>query len=67
MGPPSNARTNSRKYFMRSVQYWVYNAWQIERAKRRKRRFKFKSWKRSPTFRHFAVIQVRTKIALLSS
>jgi len=64
MGPPSNSRTNSRKYFMRSSQYWVYNAWQLERAKRRKMKAKFKSWKRGPTFRHFATLQVRMNIAI---
>jgi len=60
--PPSNARTNDRKYLMRSVQYWTYNCWQIERAKRRLKRWKFKSWKRGPTLRHFSNMQVLQKI-----
>ncbi|WP_371803576.1 transposase [Candidatus Lokiarchaeum ossiferum] len=36
LGPPSNAHTKARKFAIRAVQYWLYNAWQIERARRRK-------------------------------
>jgi hypothetical protein len=61
MCPPSNAWTNDRKYLMRSVHYWIYNCWQLERAKRRKMRFKFKSWRIGPTLRHFSLSQYRMK------
>ena len=27
ISPPSNARTNTRKFLMTSVRYWVYNCW----------------------------------------
>jgi Transposase DDE domain len=53
ISPPSNARTNTRKLFMCSVRYWVYNAWQLERAKRRKLQRCPKSWKKGPTLRRF--------------
>lgn len=53
ISPPSNARTNTRKLFMCSVRYWVYNAWQLERAKRRRLRRCPKSWKKGPTLRRF--------------
>jgi len=53
ISPPSNARTNTRKLFMCSARYWVYNAWQLERAKRRKLRRCPKSWKKGPTLRRF--------------
>lgn len=53
ISPSSNARTNTRKLFMCSVRYWVYNAWQLERAKRRRLRGCPKSWKKGPTLRRF--------------
>jgi hypothetical protein len=53
ISPPSNARTNTRKLFMFSVRFWVYNAWQLERAKRRKLRRCPKSWRCGPTLKRF--------------
>lgn len=35
ISPPSNARTNLRKYFMFTVRFWIFNAWHIARAKMR--------------------------------
>jgi len=60
LGPPSNARSNDRKFFMESVRLWVYNLWQLERAKRRKMRNGFLSWKQGPTLRRFSFIQLET-------
>ncbi len=62
IAPPSNARTNARKFLMTSVRYWVYNCWQLERARRKKLRQCPKSWKRGPTLRRFeyCVIKIET-------
>ncbi|MHA1396070.1 MAG: hypothetical protein ACTSRZ_21405, partial [Promethearchaeota archaeon] len=51
--PPSNARSEARKFIMTTVRYWVYNNWQIERARRKKLRGIKKSWRRGPTLRRF--------------
>ena len=59
ISPPSNAHTNARKFLMRSVQYWAYNAWQLERAKRKRKRRIPKSWKQGPTLRQFSHAQLR--------
>lgn len=53
ISPPSNARTNERKLLMFSVRYWVYNCWQIERARRKKLKRVLKSWRKGPTLRRF--------------
>jgi hypothetical protein len=53
LAPPSNARTNGRKLFMCAVRYWVFNAWQLERAKRRRLRRCPKVWRKGPTLRQF--------------
>ena len=63
MGPPSNAHTNARKFLMRSIQYWVYNAWQIERARRKQHRKFRKSWQKGPTLRQFSFSQTQYKLA----
>ncbi|QEE16161.1 transposase [Promethearchaeum syntrophicum] len=62
LGPPSNAHTNARKLTMRSVQYWLYNAWQIEKARRRRQHNMLKSWKRGPTLRQFSFIQTQLRL-----
>jgi len=54
IAPPSNARTNERKLFMFAVRYWVFNAWQLERAKRRQLRRCPKSWRKGPILHQFA-------------
>lgn len=59
ISPPSNAHTNARKYMMRSAQYWVYNAWQIERAKRKRMQKVPKSWMQGPTLRQFTYAQLQ--------
>ena len=59
LGPPSCAHTNNRKFLMRSTQYWVYNAWQIERARRRKNRNNLISWMKGPTLRQFSFFQIQ--------
>jgi hypothetical protein len=53
LAPPSNARTNGRKLFMCAVRYWVFNAWQLERAKRKRLRRCPKVWRKGPTLRQF--------------
>ena len=55
ISPSSNARTNTRKLFMCSVRYWVYNVWQLERARRRKLRNCPRSWRKGPTDRKSVV------------
>ncbi|WP_371804785.1 transposase [Candidatus Lokiarchaeum ossiferum] len=62
LGPPSNAHTNARKFTMRSVQYWLYNTWQIERARRRKNKNLLKSWKKGPTLRQFSFVQTQLRL-----
>ena len=62
ISPPSNARTNTRKFFMASVRYWVFNSWQLERARRRKLRSCPKSWKKGPTLRRFTYCVIRTEV-----
>ncbi|MHA1339210.1 MAG: transposase [Promethearchaeota archaeon] len=52
--PSSNARSEARKFIMTTVRYWVYNIWQIERARRKKLRGIKKSWRRGPTLRRFS-------------
>jgi Transposase DDE domain len=52
--PPSNARTNGRKHLMFSVRFWIFNAWQIERAKRKRLRAGPMSWRKGPTLRRFS-------------
>ncbi|MHA1669612.1 MAG: hypothetical protein ACTSV5_03430, partial [Promethearchaeota archaeon] len=59
ISPPSNAHTNVRKFLMRSAQYWAYNTWQLERAKRKIKRRIPKSWKQGPTLRQFSHAQIR--------
>lgn len=59
IAPPSNAHTNERKLFMACVRYWVYNCWQLERAKRRQLRRCPKSWKKGPTLRRFTYCVTR--------
>ena len=54
IAPPSNARTNERKLLMCAVRFWVFNAWQLERAKRKRLRRVPKIWKKGPTLRQFA-------------
>lgn len=67
LGPPSNARTNDRKFFMESVRLWLYNLWQIERAKRKKLRESLRSWKHGPTLRRFSFIQLEAyKVQLIA-
>jgi hypothetical protein len=53
IAPPSNARTNERKLFMCGVRFWVFNAWQLERAKRKRLRRVPKVWRKGPTLRQF--------------
>lgn len=62
--PPSNARTNTRKLFMFSIRYWIYNAWQIERAKRRRLRSCPKSWRIGPTLRRFTDCAVQMGVGV---
>jgi hypothetical protein len=54
IAPPSNARTNERKLLMCAVRFWVFNAWQLERAKRKRLRKVPKIWRKGPTLRQFA-------------
>ncbi|HMF31803.1 MAG TPA: hypothetical protein VKK79_10330 [Candidatus Lokiarchaeia archaeon] len=63
VAPPSNARTNERKIFMSAVRLWVFNAWQLERAKRRRLRRCPKVWRRGPTLRRFAECAVQLEVA----
>ena len=56
LGPTSNARTNTRQFLMESVKLWVYNAWQLERAKRKCTRKICSSCKQGPTLRRFSFI-----------
>ena len=51
--PPSNARTNERQFLMWSTRYWSFNAWQLERARRKRLRGVPKSWRKGPTLRQF--------------
>lgn len=53
LAPPSNARTNGRKLFICAVRYWVFNAWQLERARRKRLRRCPRSWRKEPTLREF--------------
>jgi len=53
IGELSNARTNERKFFMFSLRFWVFNAWHLERAKRRRQKNVPKSWLKGPTLRTF--------------
>lgn len=53
IGELSNARTNERKFFMFSLRFWVFNAWHLERAKRRRQKKVPKSWRKGPTLRTF--------------
>ena len=62
LGPPSNAHTNARKFLMRSVQYWLYNAWQIERTRRKRQPHFLKSWKKGPTLRQFSFVQTQLRL-----
>jgi hypothetical protein len=64
IAPPSNARTNARKFLMTSVRYWVYNCWQLERARRKKLRNCPKSWKKGPTLRRFEYCVVRMEVSV---
>jgi len=64
ISPPSNARTNARKLFMCSVRYWMYNVWQLERAKRRRLRGCPKSWKKGPTLRRFTYCAIKIGVCV---
>lgn len=64
IAPPSNARTNARKFLMTTVRYWVYNCWQLERAKRKKKRNCPKSWKRGPTLRRFEYCVIKMELCV---
>lgn len=62
--PTSNARTNGRKFFMNTVRYWIFNCWQLERAKRKKLRRSPKSWRRGPTLRRFRYVMKKVETCL---
>ena len=62
--PSSNARTNSRTLFMFSIRYWVYNAWQLERARRRRLRSCPKSWKNGPTLWRFMYCTIKLGVCV---
>lgn len=64
--PPSNARTNTRKFFMFTVRLWVFNAWHLSRAKYRKKLTKWKSQKRGPTLRQFSYRLMRLEGLVLT-
>jgi len=49
----TNARTNTRRLFMFTLRFWVFNLWHIERAKSHRRKGTPKSWKKGPTLRDF--------------
>lgn len=54
VSPPSNARTNIRKFFMFTIRFWIFNMWHIIRAKFRLKSTKWKSQKKGPTLRQFS-------------
>ena len=54
ISPPSNARTNLRKFLMFTVRFWIFNAWHLLRAKQRLKRTKKKTKIRETTLRQFS-------------
>lgn len=54
ISPPSNARTNLRKFLMFTVRFWIFNAWHLQRAKQRLKRTKKKYKIRETTLRQFS-------------
>jgi hypothetical protein len=64
IAPVSNARTNSRKYLMNTMRYWIFNSWQLERAKHKKLRRSPKSWRKKPTLRRFRYVLKKIETCL---
>ncbi|HMF30675.1 MAG TPA: hypothetical protein VKK79_04640, partial [Candidatus Lokiarchaeia archaeon] len=64
IAPPSNARTNERKLLMCAVRFWVFNAWQLEHAKRRRLRRCPKVWRKGPVLREFAEAVLRLEVGV---
>jgi hypothetical protein len=57
--PTSHARANVSKLLWMSMRMFAYNAWQIQRALRKKLRNVPKVWKLTPTLRRFGMVQGR--------
>ena len=62
IAPPSNARENGCKLFMYAARYWAFNAWQLERAKRKRLRRVPRSWRKGPTLRQFTDVVLAMEV-----
>ena len=51
--PTCHARTDAAKIFCMMTRCWLYNAWQIERERRRRLRNVPASWRNGPTLKEF--------------
>lgn len=58
--PTSHARSNGTKVLMIALRMFTYNAWQIERARRRRLRRVPKVWKKGPTLQRFCTLATKT-------